>query len=100
MFRVLLLVGLLGIATSTWSEPVGQSAIPSDLQGRCRYGAEQLIAHGEQSLLESGSRPQRIEKRRKLVEDWKTRLANNEDPCLRRHSKSSNDFLRLVLFSV
>ncbi len=82
MFKVPLFVGLLGFAATAWCAPGGQSVLPSDQQGQCRYGAEHMIAFGEQALLEASSRPERIAKRRKLVEDWKTRLANNEDPCL------------------
>ena len=71
----------MAVSAISWSGQIPRGAIPDDPQSRCRYGAEQLIAHGEQSLLEPSSRPERVEKCRTLVEGWKTRLANNEDAC-------------------
>ena len=82
MHRFLLFVMLTGLATLSWSQQTGRAVLPDDSKGRCRYGAEHMIASAEQSLAEPRSRPERIEKRRRLVADWKTRLKNGEDPCL------------------
>ncbi|MEM9256750.1 MAG: hypothetical protein AAGA91_14985 [Pseudomonadota bacterium] len=48
---------------------------------RCQYAAEHMIEVARQSLNEQSSRPERVEKRRQLVEDWSTRLEGGEDPC-------------------
>lgn len=59
----------------------GAAGIPADEAGRCRYGAEHMIEFARQSLSEPRSRPERVEKRRKLVEDWTARLEHGDDPC-------------------
>ncbi len=55
--------------------------IPDDEAKRCRYGVDHMIQFAKQSLSEPTSRPERIEKRRKLVEDWSSRLEQGENPC-------------------
>ena len=47
----------------------------------CKYGTEHMIDVARQSLKEKSSRPERIEKRRKLVEEWTARMEQGEDPC-------------------
>ncbi len=47
----------------------------------CKSAVEHMIRVAEESLLSKKSRPQRIEKRRKLVEEWTSRVRRNEDPC-------------------
>tara|TARA_R110000782_G_scaffold82663_11_gene162477 strand:- start:950 stop:1135 length:186 start_codon:yes stop_codon:yes gene_type:complete len=47
----------------------------------CKYGADHMIEIAKQSLNEKSSRPERIEKRRTLVEEWSTRMASGEAPC-------------------
>jgi len=47
----------------------------------CKYGADHMIQIAKQSLSEKSSRPERIEKRRVLVEEWTARMGNGEDPC-------------------
>lgn len=47
----------------------------------CKYGADHMIETAKQSLNEKSSRPERVEKRRKLVEEWVARMENGEDPC-------------------
>ena len=69
----------MAVSAFSWSEQIPPGAIPDVPQGRCRYGLEQLIAHGEQSLLEPINRPEHVEKRHTLVEGWKTPSANNAD---------------------
>ena len=44
--------------------------------------AEHMIDVGEMALKEKSSRPERVEKRRKLVNGWKQKLAQGEDPCV------------------
>lgn len=50
-------------------------------QGMCKYAADHMIEIAKQSLTEKSSRPERVEKRRKLVEEWAARLESGEDPC-------------------
>ena len=47
----------------------------------CQYAADHMIEIAKQSLNEKSSRPERIEQRRKLVEEWSARMENGEDPC-------------------
>lgn len=47
----------------------------------CRQGAEHMIEFGRQALADPNSRPERIAKRRKLVEGWDQRLRRGENPC-------------------
>ena len=46
------------------------------------YGASHLIEVAKPSLSDSRSRPEQIKKRRKLIEDWSSRLEKGEDPCI------------------
>ena len=55
--------------------------LPDDEAGRCRYGAEHMIAVAKESLDDLNSRPEKMEKRKKLVDDWISRLDKGEDPC-------------------
>ena len=54
---------------------------PGQDRAMCEYAANHMIELAKQSLEEKSSRPERVEKRRKLVEDWTSRLENGEDPC-------------------
>lgn len=47
----------------------------------CKYGAEYMIEVAKQSLLGKSSRPERIEKRRRLIEEWVSRMEKGENPC-------------------
>lgn len=40
-----------------------------------------MIEFAKQALKEPRSRPERVEKRRKLLEEWDRRLKQGEDPC-------------------
>jgi hypothetical protein len=82
MIRLTILFTLTGLSTMSWSQDAGTAALPDDGAGRCRYGAEYMIEIARQSLSEPSSRPERIEKRRKLVDDWTAQLEKGEDPCL------------------
>ena len=50
-------------------------------QAVCKFSADHMIEIAKQSLNEKSSRPERIESRRKLVEDWTRRMESGEDPC-------------------
>ena len=67
---------------TAWAQSSGSAGIPDDEAGRCKYGAVHMIEFAKQSLSEPTSRPERIEKRRKLVEGWSSRMEKGEDPCL------------------
>lgn len=47
----------------------------------CKYSAEHMIKIAQQSLSEKSSRPERIKKRRALVEEWTSRMKRGDDPC-------------------
>lgn len=61
----------------------GSVAGPSSSQEQhvCKYSAEHMIEVAKQSLSDKNARPERVEKRRKLVEDWTSRMEEGEDPC-------------------
>jgi len=59
---------------------VGNNLAEQD-RGMCRYAADHMIEIAKQSLSERSSRPERIDNRRKLVEDWVARMDSGEDPC-------------------
>lgn len=48
----------------------------------CKYSADLMITIAQQSLSEKSSRPERIEERRTLVEEWTSRMESGEDPCV------------------
>ncbi|MGB1139318.1 MAG: hypothetical protein ACPG1A_00380 [Halioglobus sp.] len=50
-------------------------------QAVCKFSADHMIEIAKQSLKEQSSRPERIEQRRKLVEEWTRRMESGEDPC-------------------
>lgn len=77
IFSFFLLSSLTALTQSSAS-----AEITSDEDKRCRYGADHMIEFAKQSLSEPTSRPERIEKRRKLVEDWSFRMEQGENPCL------------------
>lgn len=68
------------LTATLWAQSSG--TVQDDETKRCRYGADHMIEFAKQSLSEPTSRPERIEKRRKLVENWSSRLKKGEDPCL------------------
>ena len=68
------------LTTTSWAQNSG--AVQDEETKMCRYGADHMIEFSKQSLSEPTSRPERIEKRRKLVEDWSSRIEKGEDPCL------------------
>lgn len=68
------------LATTLWAQNPGTAL--DEKAKMCRYGADHMIKFAKQSLSEPTSRPERIEKRRKLVENWSSRLEKGEDPCL------------------
>ena len=57
------------------------NAQPEQDKVMCKYAADHMIQVAKQSLSENMSRPERIEKRRKLVEEWTSRMESGEDPC-------------------
>jgi hypothetical protein len=50
-------------------------------ESMCKYSAEYMIDIAKQSLSDKNSRPKRIEKRARLVEQWTSRMESGEDPC-------------------
>ncbi len=56
-------------------------ALPEDEAGRCRYAAQHMIDVGRLAVADARSRPERRDKRRRLVEEWEARLEQGEDPC-------------------
>lgn len=81
MKRLLLLIAMTTPLSAVWAQSAGPAGLPEDQAGRCRYGAERMIEIAKQSLSEPRVRPERKEKRRKLAEEWSSRLAKGEDPC-------------------
>jgi len=81
MIRRIPLFTLLMFSALAWAQKPGTAVLPNDEAGRCRYAAEHMIAVAKQSLSDSRSRPERVEKRKKLVDDWTSRLEKGEDPC-------------------
>ena len=76
MIRPFALFALLTCSALAWAEKPGTAVLPDDEAGRCRYGAEHMITVAERSLSDSSSRPEQIEKRRKLVDDLTSRLSD------------------------
>lgn len=81
MIRLIAMFTLLTLPASAWAQKPATAVLPDNEAGRCRYGAEHMIAFARQSLSDPRSRPETIEKRRKLVDDWASRLEKGEDPC-------------------
>ncbi len=81
MLKRLFYIQILVAITTSSSLNAGSVALPDDEAGRCMYGAKHMIEIGKQSLLDTRSRPARIEKRRKLVDEWSSRLENGDDSC-------------------
>ena len=79
--RPIAIVASLGLSSLAWGQGTAPKPLPDDQAGRCRYGAEHMIEFGKQGLTEPGSRPEEVEKRRKLLEEWTRRLEQGEDPC-------------------
>jgi hypothetical protein len=75
-----LVIALIAATAAAWPQRSG----PSEEQGRerCRDAAQYMISLVEQSLTDPSARPERVEKRRTAVADWKSRLAKGEDPCV------------------
>ena len=72
---------LVLLSPATGAEDATFTGLPDDEAGRCRYGAEHMIDVARQSLTEPSSRPERVEKRRRLVESWESDLNAGDDPC-------------------
>lgn len=71
----------IALASLAWSQvSVAQSKTEQEKM-MCKYSADHMIEIAKQSLKEKSSRPERIEKRRKLVEDWVKRMEEGENPC-------------------
>ena len=68
------------LTATLWAQ--NSVTVQDDETKMCRSGADHMIEFAKQSLSEPTSRPERTEKRRKLVEDWSSRLKKGEDPCL------------------
>ncbi len=81
MLKRLFYIHMLIAITTSSSLNARSVALPDDEAGRCKYAAEHMIEIGKISLSDTNSRPARIEKRRKLVEEWSSRLNNGDDPC-------------------
>ena len=58
-----------------------QHGLPDDEAGRCRYGADHMMALARQAVEDPRSRPERSAKRRQLLDDWTSRIEAGEDPC-------------------
>ncbi len=63
------------------TQALASEPTPEQDKSMCEYAANHMIEVAKQSLEEKSSRPERVEARRKLVEDWTSRLENGEDPC-------------------
>ena len=64
-----------------WSQgSFGQGETEQDKK-MCKYSADHMIEIAKQSLKEKSSRPERIENRKKLVDDWVKRMKSGENPC-------------------
>jgi len=81
MLKKFFYIQILIVMLISSSLNAGSAALPDDETGRCRYGAKHMIEVGKRSLSELSSRPARVEKRKKLVEEWTSRLENGDDPC-------------------
>ena len=81
MIRPIAIFALLTLPALGWAEKPGAEVLPDDEAGRCRYGAEHMIAVAREYLSDLRSQPKKIEKRKKLVDDWTSRLEKGEDPC-------------------
>lgn len=60
-FRLLLIMIMLSLPGMILSAPNAVPATSAQMQATCRYGADHMIALGEQALLEKSSRPERVE---------------------------------------
>jgi len=80
MRRLLLLIATAALSSAVWAQG-GPAGLPKDQAGRCRFAAEGMIKIGKESLSDPRVRPALREKRRKLIEEWSSRLAKGEDPC-------------------
>ena len=79
-FKYIVVFCLFPVLTTTiWAQDL--KGVNEDKAKMCRYGADHMIQFATQSLSEPTSRPERVEKRRKLVENWSSRLRKGEDPC-------------------
>ena len=81
MNRLIAIFALFTFPALGWAEKPVTVVLPDDEAGRCRYGAEHMIAVAKESLSDLRSQPEKIEKRKKLVDDWTSRLEKGEDPC-------------------
>jgi len=81
MIQLIAMFALLTFSALVGTENSGTAVLPDDEAGRCGYSAEHMIGVAKESLSDLRSRPERIEKRKKLVDDWTSRLDKGEDPC-------------------
>lgn len=81
MFLRFAIAAILAMSSPAWAQSRGSSPLPADERERCRYGAEHMIEFGKKGLVDPASTSRQIEKRRRLLEEWHTRLERGEDPC-------------------
>ena len=55
--------------------------ISPDQSARCREGVVYMIDFGRKALDDPRARPERTEKRRRLLDEWQSRLDRGEEPC-------------------
>ena len=81
MKTIILLSAMMTVASAVWAKGAEDKSLPADEAGRCRYGAEHMIEFAKQTLSGETGHSERVEKRRKLIEEWTSRLKKGEDPC-------------------
>tara|TARA_R110002167_G_scaffold16347_1_gene64120 strand:+ start:183 stop:458 length:276 start_codon:yes stop_codon:yes gene_type:complete len=64
-----------------WTQSISAQMPANEDTSMCKYAAEHMINVAKESLQDKNSRPERTEKRRKLAEEWSSRIASGEDPC-------------------
>ncbi len=68
------------LTTTLWAQNSGTEL--DEKTKMCRFGASHLIEVAKPSLSDPRSRPEQIKRRRKLIEDWSSRLEKGENPCI------------------
>ena len=72
---------IISLSLSANAEPEPEPD-PEQDKIMCKYAADHMIQVAKESLgADKNSRPERTEKRRKLAEEWSSRMEAGEDPC-------------------
>jgi len=69
------------LALAAWAPPVGAQGVSPEQSARCREGVVYMIEFGRKALDDPHSRPERTQKRRRLLDEWQSRLDRGEEPC-------------------